>query len=475
MAGWSSSPARRESARALRPRVRGRRRGRPRPVAVGACDGSPTPPPLGPLVELLPALPADVWPAGADQLRGLHPAGRRAAQPAHAAPYLLVIEDAHWADEATLDLLRHLARRIHTCRALVLVTYRPEDLPRGPRAAPAARRGRRAPPACGGWTSPRCRGPPSGPWPGSTAWRRGRDIERLTGSPTATRSSSPRCSRPAAAHVRRTCGTPCWPGSPGCRPPARRTVDVVALAGAARRARPARRPPRRRPRGDRRTAGARDPAGSRAASVTFRHELARLAVASQMPAFRRMALHRRILAALTRPRTAPGRPGAAGPPRGRGRPTTLDVVTGYGTNRRRRGRPRWARTSRRCSSTNGCCGTRDGLDDAGRADCWGSSATSATSPAWSTPPWSRGTEQLRLLATLGDARTGGTRSGGCPGWNGWQGAAPSPSGMRRPPSRSSRGPGPSNWRWRTATWRSCGCSAATSPGRGVGRPGAASC
>src|SRR6185436_14433308 len=38
------------------------------------------------------------------------------------------VEDAHWADEATLDLLRHLARRIHGCRALVVVTYRPEEL-----------------------------------------------------------------------------------------------------------------------------------------------------------------------------------------------------------------------------------------------------------------------------------------------------------------------------------------------------------
>jgi hypothetical protein len=44
-------------------------------------------------------------------------------------PYLLVVEDAHWADEATLDLLRHLARRVHTCRAAVLVTFRPEDVP----------------------------------------------------------------------------------------------------------------------------------------------------------------------------------------------------------------------------------------------------------------------------------------------------------------------------------------------------------
>src|SRR5919202_1237969 len=46
-------------------------------------------------------------------------------------PYLLVVEDAHWADEATVDLLRHLARRAHTTRALVLVTSRPGDPPAG--------------------------------------------------------------------------------------------------------------------------------------------------------------------------------------------------------------------------------------------------------------------------------------------------------------------------------------------------------
>ena len=44
-----------------------------------------------------------------------------------AAPYLLVIEDAHWADDATLDLVRHLARRVHRLRALVLVTFRAEE------------------------------------------------------------------------------------------------------------------------------------------------------------------------------------------------------------------------------------------------------------------------------------------------------------------------------------------------------------
>jgi predicted ATPase len=34
-------------------------------VAYGTCDGSATPAPLGPLVEMLPQLPADVWPPDA--------------------------------------------------------------------------------------------------------------------------------------------------------------------------------------------------------------------------------------------------------------------------------------------------------------------------------------------------------------------------------------------------------------------------
>ena len=46
----------------------------------------------------------------------------------HEHPYLVVVEDAHWADQATLDLLLHCARRVNDCRALVLVTYRSEDV-----------------------------------------------------------------------------------------------------------------------------------------------------------------------------------------------------------------------------------------------------------------------------------------------------------------------------------------------------------
>lgn len=96
-------------------------------VGVSHCDGSATPPPLGPLSELAGHLPASVWPEGASRFEVFRRLVDCLRDPPQARPYLLVIEDAHWADEATLDLLRHLARRVHGCRAVVVVTYRPED------------------------------------------------------------------------------------------------------------------------------------------------------------------------------------------------------------------------------------------------------------------------------------------------------------------------------------------------------------
>jgi DNA-binding CsgD family transcriptional regulator/tetratricopeptide (TPR) repeat protein len=44
------------------------------------------------------------------------------------AASVLVIEDLHWADTATLDLVRFLARRIARVRAVVLITYREEEV-----------------------------------------------------------------------------------------------------------------------------------------------------------------------------------------------------------------------------------------------------------------------------------------------------------------------------------------------------------
>ncbi|MEP6731446.1 MAG: AAA family ATPase [bacterium] len=48
-------------------------------------------------------------------------------------PLLLVVEDVHWSDDATLDLLLHLGRRIGAQRIVVVLTFRSDEV--GPRLA----------------------------------------------------------------------------------------------------------------------------------------------------------------------------------------------------------------------------------------------------------------------------------------------------------------------------------------------------
>ncbi len=45
-------------------------------------------------------------------------------------PTLLVVEDIHWAGDATIDLLEHLSRRIADSRLLIVASYREEEVPR---------------------------------------------------------------------------------------------------------------------------------------------------------------------------------------------------------------------------------------------------------------------------------------------------------------------------------------------------------
>jgi DNA-binding NarL/FixJ family response regulator len=47
-----------------------------------------------------------------------------------AAPAVIVVEDLHWADSSTRDLISFLARNIHAARMLLIVTYRADDLHR---------------------------------------------------------------------------------------------------------------------------------------------------------------------------------------------------------------------------------------------------------------------------------------------------------------------------------------------------------
>jgi DNA-binding winged helix-turn-helix (wHTH) protein/predicted ATPase len=47
---------------------------------------------------------------------------------ASASPLLLVLEDLHWSDYSTLDLLSYLARRRDSAHLMVIATYRPVDI-----------------------------------------------------------------------------------------------------------------------------------------------------------------------------------------------------------------------------------------------------------------------------------------------------------------------------------------------------------
>ena len=93
-------------------------------VRWGAADRLTAAAALGAVVDALPELQEMVEdPAGVDRLELF----RRVRSMLASGPTLLVLEDLHWADEATLDLLRFLGRRLSGLRALLVVTYRPEE------------------------------------------------------------------------------------------------------------------------------------------------------------------------------------------------------------------------------------------------------------------------------------------------------------------------------------------------------------
>ena len=101
-------------------------------VVTGSADGVSTARPFEPLYEMslgdtVPALlstaapRAEVFPAFVDAIRSLN-------------VRILVVEDMQWADDASLELLLYLARRLESMRVLVLASVRDEaDAPSGMR------------------------------------------------------------------------------------------------------------------------------------------------------------------------------------------------------------------------------------------------------------------------------------------------------------------------------------------------------
>lgn len=95
----------------------------------GSCDALFTPRPLGPVYDIgqqLNGMMLQESTATSDRsmlfLRLLEELERQTRR------LIITIEDIHWADEATLDCIKFLGRRIHRLRALLVLTYRDNEI-----------------------------------------------------------------------------------------------------------------------------------------------------------------------------------------------------------------------------------------------------------------------------------------------------------------------------------------------------------
>ena len=337
------------------------------PAAARRCSA---PRPLGPFQDVAAATGGHLAAVVRSDARPADVLAALLAELRRRRPTIVVIEDVHWADDATLDVVRLPAGASGASAALVRrdasattssTPCRPlRGAARRPRYVPAVRRLAVAAALPGQrW---RALAAPHGVDAGGAAPR----------GPAATRSSSPRCWGPAgggsagdragrrAGARRRGCA-----GRAAC-------VEAVAVvpggvpARAARRARcptSARRSRRRRGRDG----------GGEGAGVRFRHELARLALDSTSARRAAAGCNARVLRVRGR---------AGEPPLARlahhaeGAGDGAAVLRVAPPAAERAAAPR--RTARRPRSTPAPCATRTAWTRRAGPSCWRRTATSAT-------------------------------------------------------------------------------------------------
>lgn len=96
-------------------------------VYWGACEALQTPRPLGPLYDIATQAEGDLQAALAGDIERLRVFGAF-LQLLTRHPALVLLEDLHWADEATLDFLRYVGRRVGQTRALVVGSFRSDEI-----------------------------------------------------------------------------------------------------------------------------------------------------------------------------------------------------------------------------------------------------------------------------------------------------------------------------------------------------------
>jgi predicted ATPase len=106
---------------------------------TGECTEIDARRPFGPFMDIaraanrlssLPVAPPDAATAGADRYRLHSFFATLLADLSRERPIVIVVEDLHWADEASLELFPHLARKLRGAQLLLVGTYRSDELHR---------------------------------------------------------------------------------------------------------------------------------------------------------------------------------------------------------------------------------------------------------------------------------------------------------------------------------------------------------
>jgi hypothetical protein len=99
-------------------------------VLTGWCDPLSSPRPLAPLLDVAVTVGGELEATVAAGPPAHEVAAMLLRELESRERTLLVLEDLHWADEATLDVLRIVARRVESTSVLVVATYRSDALAR---------------------------------------------------------------------------------------------------------------------------------------------------------------------------------------------------------------------------------------------------------------------------------------------------------------------------------------------------------
>jgi ATP/maltotriose-dependent transcriptional regulator MalT len=95
----------------------------------GTCDALFTPRPLSPLYDIALHMRSDLWGNSTDIVNRNELFTDFFDELSNQKkPVILVFEDIHWADEATLDFIKFLARRITHLQCFFILTYRDDEI-----------------------------------------------------------------------------------------------------------------------------------------------------------------------------------------------------------------------------------------------------------------------------------------------------------------------------------------------------------